>query len=216
MLDDALDDTRRVAHEPAIRHVAIGHGREQREPRRRLGARAHQHRDPIGLQQRRVAGEDRDDAIVGLALQRGQRALHGVAGAALLGLDRDVDCARTERSIERRLHLFGNRTASRFDFPIYLVPSREHKRVSVQIFEAGEQSTPSCCLRRMKKANPALTPLYMVAPASTAIGDTSTKSAGGNTIGPRILHATVAINGKGSAQDSTVAVASGIEQNFAQ
>src|SRR3982750_427906 len=50
----------------------------------------------------------------------------------------------------------GNRTASRFYFPIYLVPSRERKGVSVRIFEDGEHSTPSRCLRRMRKANSAL------------------------------------------------------------
>jgi hypothetical protein len=58
--------------------------------------------------------------------------------------------------------------------------------------------------------NPSLTPLYMVAPASTAIGDTSTKSASGTTIGARELHATVVISGQGSAQTSTAVVQSGI------
>jgi hypothetical protein len=49
-----------------------------------------------------------------------------------------------------------------------------------------------------------LTPAYLVAPASTAIGDTS------NGNGARELHATVAFSGQGSAQSSTAVVQGGI------
>ncbi len=52
--------------------------------------------------------------------------------------------------------------------------------------------------------NPSLTPLYLVAPASTAIGDTSTASTA------RELHATVAFSGQGSGQTSTAVVQGGI------
>jgi hypothetical protein len=53
---------------------------------------------------------------------------------------------------------------------------------------------------------PSLTPLYVVAPASTAIGDTSTTSTSGTTIAARELQATVAFSGTGSAQNSTAIV----------
>jgi hypothetical protein len=52
--------------------------------------------------------------------------------------------------------------------------------------------------------NPALTPLYLVAPASSAIGSTSTASTA------RELHATVAFSGQGSAQTSTAVVQGGV------
>jgi hypothetical protein len=52
-------------------------------------------------------------------------------------------------------------------------------------------------------SKPSLTPLYLVAPASTAIGDTSTASAA------RTLHATVAFSGQGSGQSSTVLMHTG-------
>ncbi len=51
---------------------------------------------------------------------------------------------------------------------------------------------------------PALTPLYLVAPASTAIGDTSAASTA------RELHATVIFSGQGSAQTSTAVVQGGV------
>ena len=52
--------------------------------------------------------------------------------------------------------------------------------------------------------NPALTPLYLVAPASSAIGSTSTASTA------RELQATVAFSGQGSAQTSTAVVQGGV------
>ena len=58
--------------------------------------------------------------------------------------------------------------------------------------------------------SPTLTPLYMVAPASTAIGDTSTTSASGTTIGARVLQATVGFSGQGSSQTSTAVLMGGI------
>ncbi len=57
---------------------------------------------------------------------------------------------------------------------------------------------------------PSLTPLYLVAPASTAIGDTSTTGANGTTIAARQLHATVLFSGQGSAQTSTAVVQGGV------
>jgi len=56
----------------------------------------------------------------------------------------------------------------------------------------------------------AKTPLYLVAPASTAIGNTSTTSASGATIGARELSASVVISGQGSAQNSTAVVQGGV------
>jgi trimeric autotransporter adhesin len=58
--------------------------------------------------------------------------------------------------------------------------------------------------------SPTLTPLYLVAPANTAIGNTSTTSASGNTIAARELNATVTFLGQGSAQSSSVVVQGGI------
>ena len=58
--------------------------------------------------------------------------------------------------------------------------------------------------------NPSLTPLYMVAPASTAIGNTATTGPSGTTVAARTLHATVAFSGQGSAQSSTAIVQGGI------
>jgi len=55
-----------------------------------------------------------------------------------------------------------------------------------------------------------LTPLYLVAPASTAIGNTSTTSTTGTTIAARELQATVAFSGTGSAQNSTAIVEGGV------
>ena len=55
-----------------------------------------------------------------------------------------------------------------------------------------------------------LTPLYLVAPASTAIGNTSTTSATGTTVAARELQATVAFSGQGSGQSSSAIVEGGV------
>jgi hypothetical protein len=55
-----------------------------------------------------------------------------------------------------------------------------------------------------------LTPLYLAAPASTAIGNTGTTSATGTTIAARELQATVGFLGQGSAQSSTAIVEGGV------
>ncbi len=54
------------------------------------------------------------------------------------------------------------------------------------------------------------TPLYLVAPAATAIGNTSTTSSTGSTIAARELQATIAFSGLGSAQTSTAIVEGGV------
>jgi hypothetical protein len=53
----------------------------------------------------------------------------------------------------------GDGAALRFDFPTHFVEAQKRKGVSVHIFEPSEHSVPSRGLRRMMKANPALTPL---------------------------------------------------------
>ena len=103
VLDDLREHAAIVADEPAVGHLAIRHGRQQREPALRRGARVDQRRDSLGQEQRCVASEDHDDPIVGLVDDCRQRALHGVPGAALFGLQRR-DHVVAERAFERRPH----------------------------------------------------------------------------------------------------------------
>ena len=82
-------------------------GRQQREAGRRLGARMRRARAmrslwSSGASPVRIATMRSSDSFC----DGGQRALHGVTGAALLGLDRDVDRAGAEARVERGLHGF--------------------------------------------------------------------------------------------------------------
>jgi hypothetical protein len=104
VLDDALQHAGGVADQATVGHGPIGHGRQERQAGRAGRARRDQLVDALGAQERRVARQDHDDAIVGLALEGRQRAQDGVAGALGLGLQRDVDRARAVATIEHGLH----------------------------------------------------------------------------------------------------------------